>query len=244
MYNTLALAAALWPATATQYCPPQENTIIIGVAVNPKNKFLYCEYFSNPDKHKIHVDYIRNGDTFATKELDYSINPTIPIVKQIDNRTGERRESVFDDKNIELIYQENNDKKIQTISLAVKDIDVVDAGFDQFVKSNWNELTSGKTLSIAFASMVHQKSLPLRVSSIPPEQCKAKKDTMPASHCFSVDIDNTFLRILLSNIKISYDQQHRLLQFDGVVNLQDDAGKSQSAVINYFYKDDYLSDKK
>jgi len=240
MYSSLALAAALWPAAAAEHCPPQPSTIIIGVAYDSSHKFLYCEYFSKTDEQQINVDYVRKTTTFAHKELNFSTNLFVPAVTQIDYRNGERRESHIEDNNIRMTYQENTRKKINSTTIATKDIDIVDAGFNNFVKANWEKLIAGKPLPANFGSIIHQKSLPLLITAIPVEKCNLQKNSINIQSCFVVDINNSFLRLLLSSIKISYDSKHRLLQFDGVVNIQDDLGRSQSATINYFYKEDYL----
>lgn len=240
MYTSLALAAALWPADATEYCPPTGDSIIIGVAFNSRHEFLYCEYFSQVGEHQIYVNYTRNGGAFASKELDYSSNSFIPTVKQIDQRTGETRIAKTDQHQVQLSYQASAGKKVEISNLAIEDVDMVDAGFDTFVKAHWDRLIAGESLSINFGSIAHLKSLPLRIKSLPINKCSQQKNAPPAQHCFSVDIDNSLLRLLLSNIKISYDNNKRLVQFSGVVNLQDDLQKSQTATINYFYKQDYL----
>jgi len=244
MYSSLALAIALWPATVTEHCPPQPNAIIVGVAKNSKQEFLYCEYFSEIAEHQFNVNYVRDEKIFATKELDYSISPYIPTIKQIDQRTGELREANIEHKNLQLTYKENRDKQSETSNFSLEKIDVVDAGFNNFVKSHWDELIAGEMLPLNFAAIANQKSLPLRVTLIPTTKCSHPKNILSIKYCFSVDIDNSFFRLLISGIKISYDQNQRLVQFDGLVNIQDDAKKPQNAIINYFYKEDYLTDTK
>lgn len=241
MYASLALAAALWPATITEHCPPFRDSIVIGVALNSRREFLYCEYFSQMSEQQVSVNYIRNSTSFASKELDYSINPLIPGVKQIDRRTGEQREAQVEQNKLQLSYKTGTDKQTETATLSLEDVTVVDAGFDNFVKANWDKLIAGKSLAISFGSIAHLKSLPLRIKST---NCSQQKKGSPSQYCFSVDIDNSLLRLLLSSIKINYDENKRLVQFSGVVNLQDDLQKLQSATINYFYKQDYLTAEK
>ena len=115
----------------------------------------------------------------------------------------------------------------------------MDAGFDNFVRLHWEELSAGKTLSVNFASIAHQKVLPLRVSLQPEDKCAEKSPSPAQASCFVVEVDNMFLRLLLGNIKLTYDSQHRLQRFDGTVNINNDDEDSQSAVIDYFYASDY-----
>lgn len=240
MYSSLALAVALWPVEVTEHCPLQASATVIGVAVNSRGDFLYCEYFSQSHEQRVHIDYMRNNTSFASKELDYAISPYIPSVNQIDQRTGERRETRVDPQKIQLTYQTSSDTKPETASLAIGAVDVVDAGFDNFVKANWDKLLTGKALTINFGSIAHLKVLPLRIKSLEVSKCNLPDKVSAAEHCFSVAIDNALLRLLVDNIKISYDSKKRLRQFSGIVNLQDDLYKSQNARISYFYREDYL----
>lgn len=241
MIVSLAAAALLWPATITDHCQPPNDTKMVGVAQDNNGKFLYCEIISQTSNNQLHINYTRSEKIFATKDLTFSSSPFTPEVKQADSRSGEKREATIDGKNVVLKYQETQKKKMETTSISLKDLDIVDAGFDNFVRARWDELASGKIIPVGFASIAHQKVLPLRISIKPLEKCvqKPADKTSQPQVCIWVDIDNVFLRMLLGNIKLIYDQQHRLQKFDGVVNLQSDSQDNQNAVIHYFYSTDY-----
>lgn len=241
MISSIALAAALWPAPVTQHCQSiPENVVVVGVALDTHNDFLYCEYFTVPDKNHLHVDYVKDSKPFASKQLDYTNSQITPTVKQIDGRSGELREAELIASKFVMRYQENNADKLNSVTFSAKDVDVVDAGFDNFVKAHWDELVSEKPMSINFGSTVHQKIIPLRIAASPIKKCQVNSTNPAATYCFTVAIDNVILRALISNIKISYDASRRLVQFNGVVNIQSDAKESQTAIINYFYKTDYV----
>lgn len=240
MLASMLLTAALWPDTVTQLCNFSDATLMVGIAKDSNGNFIYCEQVERPSQHELKVDYLKDKKIFATKELNYKVNSTTPSVVQKDLRFGEIRKAEVSDKTIELRYQANNKKPGASASLSPKDVDVIDAGFDNFVRSNWEELESGKTLSINFASMSHLKSLPLRISRQPMEKCDPTVELKNTTYCLYVEIDNVFLRMLLGNIKLMYDQQHRLEEFNGVVNILSDKEANQTAKIHYYYRQDYL----
>jgi hypothetical protein len=241
MIASLALGALLWPATITDHCQPPNNTKIVGVAQDINEKFLYCEIISQTNSNQLHIDYTRSEKVFATKDLTFSNNPFTPEVMQVDSRSGEKREATVDQKNVVLKYQETKKKKMEKTSIALHDVDILDAGFDNFVRARWDDLASGKVIPVSFASIAHQKALPLRISTKPLDKCvpKPADKNSQSQFCIWVDIDNVFLRMMLGNIKLTYDQQHRLQKFDGVVNIQSDSQDNQNAVIHYFYSTDY-----
>lgn len=240
MLASLLLTAAVWPLNVTRYCQPSDKTIMTGVAQSPSGNFLYCEQVEQPTEHSLIVNYIRNGEIFAEKKLSYTINPEIPSVQQKDFRSGELRKADLTGQSVELQYQPNTRKKNSHTSIPLEEVDVIDAGFDNFVRNHWSELQTGKTLPVNFASMSHLKVLPLRISAQTPTKRTGETDASNESFCFLVEIDNALLRLLLGNIKLTYDQQHRLINFNGVVNIEDDKESTQTAIISYYYQMDYL----
>lgn len=239
MLISALLVAAIWPIAVTQDCAPGADVIMVGVAKDEAGKPIYCEFVSQTDEKSLKVSYFSKGKLFAEKELDFSINPFIPKVTQKDFRVGELRQASVSEKNIELHYQENTHKKLDKAVIPIQKVDILDAGFDNFIRANWNELETGKTISVNFASMPHLKTLPLRISTQPLDKCSPKQDANAPLVCFFVEVDNALLRMLLGNIKITYDQQHRLHEFNGIVNVQDDDQDNQKATIRYFYGSDY-----
>ncbi|RYY01815.1 MAG: hypothetical protein EOO53_16485 [Gammaproteobacteria bacterium] len=239
MLSSLLLAAALWPSAVTQNCKPLDNSIMVGVAQSPSATHLYCELVSQPNAASLEVSYVFNDKQIAEKKINYGASSTKPSIAQKDFRFGEIRTADVSAKNVELQYQENAQKKPGSVTILLEKVDVVDAGFDYFVRDHWDELRSGKTLSVNFASMAHLKALPLRISAQPLEKCSNNNEKNSQLFCFFVEIDNAILRMLLGNIKLTYDEQHRLYEFNGVVNILGGNQDNQKAVIRYFYGSDY-----
>jgi hypothetical protein len=237
MLASLALTAVLWPSAVTQECAPNSDSFMIGVARDSNGNFLYCEIVTRPKDQHLRVDYTRQHQPFATKELTYGQNPKMPEVSQQDTRSGEVREARLVDNQVVLKYQPNRHKKPGEAHIALAKADVVDAGFDNYVRLHWDELTSGAIVPVNFASIAHLKVLPLRIRNQPLSACDTR---VKEGFCFQVEIDNALLRLVLGNIKLLYDTQHRLQKFDGVVNLNNDNEGNQKAVIHYYYRQDYL----
>lgn len=239
MLASMLFTAAIWPSAVTEYCSPLDKTLMVGVAKAPNGNFLYCELVDQTNQHELRIDYVKDKNIFASKELKYTTNTTMPSVRQKDFRFGEVREAEVTEEKIKLHYQASSDKKNFSAAIARKDVDVIDAGFDNFVRIHWDELQSGKTLSINFASIAHLKALPLRISSQPLGKCgRNVSSTQSTNYCFYVEIDNAFLRMLLGNIKLIYDHQRKLEEFNGVVNILGEKESNQTAKIHYYYRQD------
>ncbi len=239
MLSSILLTAAIWSNPVTENCLPNEKTQMVGIAKAPNGNLLYCELVEQMSPQELKIHYVKDKKIFASKEIRYIVDKTLPSVLQKDYRFGEVRQADATVQNITLHYQANSAKKNHSASLTSKEVDVIDAGFDNFIRLHWEALKSGKTLSINFASMAHLKALPLRISSQPLEKCGADIKKVPsAHHCFYVEIDNAFLRMVFGNIKLIYDQQRRLEEFNGVVNILSEKGTNQTAKIHYYYRAD------
>jgi len=239
MLTSLILAATLWPSSVTQQCKPSENSIVIGIAKSPSGQFLYCEHIERPSEHLLVVNYYYDFKIFAEKKINYSENPATPAVEQRDFRSGELRKANINQQTLRLQYQANMHKKTGHVDIPLAQVDVIDAGFDYFIRQYWDELQAEKVLAVNFASMPHLKVLPLRISKQAPVKCAEKAPPTSEAFCYLVEIDNALLRLVLGNIKLIYDQHRRLTTFKGVVNIEDDNESTQTAIISYYYQNDY-----
>ena len=236
MLANLIMVAALWPPHVMQLCNPNEETHILGVAQSPSGDFLYCEHIEISSEHNLDISYIKDGKKFAEKKVTRTANPATPSIEQIDSRSGETRLASINQQMLSMQYQASRKEKMQSTQIPMADVDVVDAGFDYFIREHWDDLQAGKVLPVNFASIAHQKVLSLRVRKLESQKCAEKNEMTQPPYCYFVEIDNALLRLVLGNIKLGYDDQRRLVNFNGVVNIEDEKGSTQTADIRYYYK--------
>jgi hypothetical protein len=109
---------------------------------------------------------------------------------------------------------------------------VIDAGFDAFVRENWDTLVAGQTLRFEFPFAARESLFALRIG---PSQCSYDTST---DQCFRLELDNWVLRALLDPIELGYDAGHkRLARYRGLSNIGDGAGEGQVVDIRYRYED-------
>lgn len=233
---------------AQEVCPKPEAALkndmqlkIIGVARGYKGEFLYCEYHYHvitPDSAREWlVEYTRpEADVIiAKKTLTYRAfdeGLIAPAVDQIDYRTGELRRAIYTDEAIEFSYRESKEENTKTQKISRQLLPVVDAGFDHFVRLNWQKLAAGSPVVFEFGSIAHLRSIELRAIKKPLTECDAGDSGFL---CLHVQANNRFLRFFVGELALVYDEQRRLKLFKGAVNLQGDNAKSLKAVINYSY---------
>ncbi|WP_323844589.1 hypothetical protein [Microbulbifer magnicolonia] len=232
---SLLAAAAL---NTVALCGYEGEAQVVGLARDPRTgKLAYCEYYLPTENDRTRVLYYSPAGyriaekTLFTRGADLPRNNPKPEMLQRDHRLGEERAVRRRGNRWELRYRASGSADWESALVGQSDIDVIDAGFDAFVRQNWRELLSGRRLDFNFASPVHGRVIGLRARKV---DCRgeAARDI-----CFSVDLAQPLLRLFAGDLYLEYGADTRRLQFfEGVVNLLDGRGQNQRLQIDYRYQ--------
>lgn len=216
----------------------------IGAAGSDLSALQYCEYFlvDRNDSGSVRVLYYDpRGNKIAEKHLsvpvastkESAIEEVRPDVLQEDFRHGEIREISRVGGTLRMRYRKSSESSWRAVTAPDADVDVVDAGFDPFVRLHWEQFVSGDTVEFNFASPVHGQVIRLRARAVP---CNGRVAT--SGHlCLTVDLAKPWLRWLAGDLFLAYSSQDRRLRhFRGVVNLRDARGADQKLSIDYVYR--------
>jgi hypothetical protein len=177
--------------------------------------FLYSEHhFCAHDMLACVVNYRdSDGQLIASKTLDFSVGRYQPTLQMRDFRSS-------------LEYSFNTSER--------EDL-VVDAGFDNFVRGNWDVLDEGEVVNFPFKVLGIDSPLEMRALRDRTGDCNDKQ------LCLKVTLDSWFLGLLVDPIKLSYSKEgRRLLRFQGVSNILGPGGESLNVDLRYAYGDDIL----
>ena len=202
----LVLQGMLLPGALAQGWPLQ----VVGRAFDEAGEqLLYSEYHYCGSELACKIEYRKpDGDLIARKELDYSYGPHSPALVMIDYLSG---------------------KEVRIGSSEREDV-VVDAGFDNYVRSRWVELSAGESIEFPFQVVGFDRPLAMKAYRASQGGC-AVEDL-----CLEVSLDSWFLGLLVDPIVLSYARDsRRLLRFRGISNLRDDKGKTFQVDIRYEY---------
>ena len=206
--GALANEADLEAPTSAPDAPPD----IIGEARDPDSgELLYYEhYYCTDDQLKCSVFYLRPDDRLiASKRIDYQLSKKAPALSFRDFRLDRR----------------------VTIDRADTDA-VVDAGFDNFVRLQWQDLAEGEEVRFPFRMVGRDQPIDMRANKA--GQCTDDK------LCLNIRLDSWLLGSFIDPIQLTYDRgSQRLLRFKGISNLKTDQGRSQKVEIEYRYRDGY-----
>lgn len=196
----------------------------------------YCEYYTSQDDDKVTVFYYApEGDLIVEKTLKErdgtsGSRSALPNVTQIDRRHGEVREVQWQDGQWMIRYRANNDQAWKVSLRDARSVDVIDAGFDIYVRDHWDVLISGETLNFNFASPLHGRSIKLRAREVSCSQ-SGSEDT-----CIRVDVAQPLVRLFVEDLNLTYNTvSRRLKSFKGIVNILDAQAHSQQLEIFYQY---------
>lgn len=161
-----------------------------------------------------------NGTPFGRKHVDYRVSAQAPSFEFTDARSGYReglrriagKASIW-------FHEARNGERSAAITASRL---VADAGFDVFIRSQWPALTSGQSVALSFAVPARLGSLDFKLRKVAQANIAGE-----SAHVFRLSLGG-WLGLIAPAIDVSYGKDsQRLLRFEGMSNLRDDAGRKQ-----------------
>ncbi len=239
MSLTLTVASAAMFSLCQQLGAPQGPAERVGFAVSSTTgEHRYCELFMPAQGPFRTVIYLSpSGQKIAEKHLYQGTEDTddghvvataTPSVVQHDLRDGEVRAVVRSTEGWHLQYREDQNSPWRGSDAPITAQDAIDAGFDTFVRMNWQALSGGETVSMRFVSPPHGRSFDLQARAVPCREGESDK------LCLRVELAQILLRWLVDKLYLEYDRATQSLAlFEGTVNVRDGEGASQQLRIHY-----------
>lgn len=212
---------------------------------------LYTEHHYHTSKYEHEVEYREvNGDIFATKKILYQSSYLSPDFQQENWRNGEqistqrKKGNEESKKNILVTYKEDTDSDLTSAMIKHSGHLIIDAGFNNFIKQNWEKLINGNTMTVNY----------LIPSLLDTYELNIQKTTCQDDlyYCFSISSSSFFINLISSDLKLTYDtvryrdnnqdrEEYRLISFEGRSNICDQEGEYQDVEIKYSYPQKVLN---
>ena len=196
-----------------------------GVARDPKNqRILYKEQHWIRFSELLPVERLViyrciDGTAFARKRVNYQPSAQAPAFEFVDARKGFVEGLRYKQNKAALWFRPPGTVPEKNAFLAVKNL-VADAGFNEFIKLNWPKLRTGKALPLHFAVPTRLQAYKFNLKQIGESQFAG----VPAV-TYQLKIAG-LLSLIADPIEVTYDKSsRRLLRFQGLSNLRDDAGE-------------------
>lgn len=255
-------------ATEFAVCPKRYNADVAGSCYHDDKTPVYCEYhilnaplntahslseqgssdassypLNTPQQRLTHVIYTDfTGDVIADKVIDYSMSDIRPATRQRDLRFGEIRlaqPSAEKKEQWDVGYKASFKRSYKRKLLKEESIKVNDAGFDNFVRKNWDILVGDGAVTFGFLSIPHKRTVELTARKVPVARCASSMKVPLVENqtlCIGVSVSNMIFKLFASSLILSYDKETRQLQqFSGAVNILDSGKKTQNCSLSYRY---------
>lgn len=204
---------------------------------------LYREYhYAEDPAHDLptRVLYRKpNDELIAEKSIDYSASVISPAISQKDYRNNSvvTTEHPLDSgaRLIRVGYQAHDSERLRSRDVTSRDSLIVDAGFDPYVRQNWDALTGGQSVTTSFLVPARLDSVRISVSPTETEDCRAAAAPV---YCFVIRPAGMLRMVswFVDPIYIAYHpESRRLKSYAGLSNLRDDAGDPVNVLIRFEY---------
>ena len=161
-----------------------------------------------------------DGTPFGRKRVDYRLSAQAPAFDFTDARSG-YREGLRRSAGAAWVWFREAGAAERSALINAPRL-VVDAGFDPFIRNNWQALLADQTVTLSFALPSRLKSLDFKLRRV--AQTTAAGET---AQVFRLSLDG-WLGLIAPAIDVAYSQKsQRLLRFEGISNLRDDTGRKQ-----------------
>ncbi len=168
------------------------------------------------------------GALFARKQVAYGAASAAPAFTLEDGRFGYREGARRDDEAITAFFRADAASAERSERIATNAPLVIDAGFDEFVRANWDALQRGDTLAVDFLvpSRLEALGFKLRRSG------SGEIDGAPVS-VFRLSLGG-LIGLFAPDIDVSYrDRDRRLMRFEGLTNIRADRKANIVARIDF-----------
>jgi hypothetical protein len=174
------------------------------------------------------------GELIARKMLDYSLGATTPSFVQHNLYSSELIEVALEQGVVTMAVidaKSNETRKSVTEQPGRKLPVVIDAGFDVFVRENWDSLVAGESYEFQFPFADRLSLIELRIRRF---GCSYSTKT---DQCFRLELASWLLRLVVKPIELGYDPKlRRLKRFRGLSNIGDKNGNGLVVDIKYDYQ--------
>ncbi len=203
----------------------------IGIARDTENQALryveHHQYLPSGDHLIKYFDHA--GAVIATKTLTYPGLPQHPEIIQTDHTRDIEVATNNTGQTVEMTRKVAG--KVETFAVPLDESTIVDAGFDNFLRNNWQRFDDDVPQVYKLAVAGQDSLLKVQIT---------KQPGSSTNTAYTIEPRNFFIRLLVPEMRLLYDPEHRLLAYEGPTNLNLAAGQDRKVSIEFNH---YSSEK-
>jgi len=206
-----------------------------GVAFDLKsNNMLYVEdheeLIENGKRVGLKTSYCEpSGKVIVRRTVSFKQNETVPTFQTEDFRDGYLEGAEFRGDSVRHYCRKNYGSALKEKTILIPGPAAVDAGFNNVIQRNWDDLMLGRKSQFNFGSPFALDYYGFRVFKSDERIVDGRK--LVVMQC---EIDNVIIRLFVSPIILTYDAaSRRLVEYAGISNVNNEKGKSHFVRIKY-----------
>ena len=177
--------------------------------------------------HRLVLYRCMDGRPFARKAVKGAAGTAAPDFELIDGRDGYREGVRTREGRREVFVQERSGSPERSALLPDYSEAVIDAGFDTYARSRWNDLGEGRQVPVSFLIPSRLKYASLTLAGqgtvqLAGEELRRLRLKVDAWYGFAAP-----------SLELTYTADRRLLRFEGISNVRDAAGKNRKVRIEF-----------
>lgn len=207
-----------------------------GTATTDTGETLYLEQHGvtgtcdnglfEPREHVIDYQSPGGDREFASKSLDYSNSAIRPAVDFRQPQFDETLAIKYPDASTLVVNWQTPGGERKTFDVTYPDNLVVDAGFDNFVRRNWQAVQNGKSVEFRFLGPTRGEHYEFVLEA-------AESARISADHVVQIRPTGVVLRFLVDPIILGYNERGALTDYYGLTNIRKNNDTNYTAHIQY-----------
>ncbi|PPI83257.1 hypothetical protein KEHDKFFH_14895 [Marinobacter maroccanus] len=226
---TLALMTASIPAVAQDFR-------FTGTATTDNGSVIYEERHAvngtcedgifRPQQHEVAYHKPDSEESFASKALEYDASVLRPTVDFYQPTFDEKMEITYPEPETLVINWQTPRGESERFEVAYPSNTVVDAGFDNFVRQNWQSVVAGEPVEFRFLGPTRGEHYGFVLERV-------KNDRVDADHVVQIRPTGMVLRFLVDPIVLGYSDSGALSDYLGLTNIRKNQDENYTAHIRY-----------
>lgn len=226
---SLTLLAAALPAAA-------QDWRFTGTASSDDGSVIYEERHTvdgtcvdgvfRPEQHE--VAYFKPGadESFARKSLEYDASVLRPTVDFIQPTFDEQMEITYPEAETLVINWQTPRGDSERFEVTFPPTTVVDSGFDNFVRQNWQAVVTGEPVEFQFLGPTRGEHYGFVLEPV-------ENNRVDADHVVQIRPTGMVLRFLVDPIVLGYNNEGALSDYLGLTNIRKNVDENYTAHIRY-----------
>lgn len=196
----------------------------VGIARDAEDRTIrYVEHHQYLASGEHLVRYFdANGSLMVTKKITYPSLPQHPEIDQTDLTKNTQVRTTNSARSVTMLR--NMSGVSESLEVALDNTTIIDAGFDSFLRSQWQTFSVGESQTFKLAVVGKESLLKVQIT---------KQAVTNSNTTFKIEPKNFFIRMLVPEMLLIYGPDRQLLTYKGLTNLNLPSGEDRNVIVTF-----------